>query len=217
MAARRDNRCKEPCQVYGGPHLVFHPEVPTYVIPAWDSGSSSPVTRMLRLESRLGVCVSSMCLEHTGTYHASAGACGKNSSMSLPNTADRAQRTRQYRSSFLYVRGSVLTIRNEPRTSIQSRSSIRQCRDVLSSHGLAETSQLGPGYLVGARDLQPGEMIMSEEPLVVGPCQGCKPMCLGCYKLLVSDMENMARPLALLNAGLNLFCGMVGGRVKCVA
>nr|CAD7593201.1 unnamed protein product [Timema genevievae] len=49
-----------------------------------------------------------------------------------------------------------------------------------------------PRYLVGARDLQPGEVIMSEEPLVVGPCQGCKPMCLGCYKLLVSDTENMA-------------------------
>nr|CAD7568212.1 unnamed protein product [Timema californicum] len=39
-------------------------------------------------------------------------------------------------------------------------------------------------------------MIMSEDPLVVGPCQGCKPMCLGCYKLLVSDMENMASRIA---------------------
>nr|CAD7259156.1 unnamed protein product [Timema shepardi] len=86
-----------------------------------------------------------MRLEHTGTYNASAGACGKNSSMSLPNRADRAQRIRAYRSSFFYVRGSVLTIRNEPRASIQSWSIIRQCRNVLKRHGLAEMCQLGPG------------------------------------------------------------------------
>lgn len=39
-------------------------------------------------------------------------------------------------------------------------------------------------YLVASRDLRPGEIIMTVDPLVVGPPQGCQPLCLGCYKKL---------------------------------
>nr|CAD7577636.1 unnamed protein product [Timema californicum] len=41
-----------------------------------------------------------MRLEHTGTYHSSPGTCRKDSSMSKPTTADRAQWARAYHSSF---------------------------------------------------------------------------------------------------------------------
>ncbi|XP_063228128.1 SET domain-containing protein SmydA-8 isoform X2 [Bacillus rossius redtenbacheri] len=39
-------------------------------------------------------------------------------------------------------------------------------------------------YLVASRDLRPGELIISEDPLVVGPCYDCQPLCVGCYRRL---------------------------------
>jgi hypothetical protein len=39
-------------------------------------------------------------------------------------------------------------------------------------------------HLVASRDLRPGEIIITVDPLVVGPPQGCQPLCLGCYKKL---------------------------------
>ncbi|XP_018323549.1 SET domain-containing protein SmydA-8-like [Agrilus planipennis] len=39
-------------------------------------------------------------------------------------------------------------------------------------------------YMVAARYFEPGEIIVSETPLVVGPCTGCKVQCLGCYQTL---------------------------------
>jgi len=40
-------------------------------------------------------------------------------------------------------------------------------------------------YLVATRDLKPGEMVVSETPLVIGPMAVTVPICLACYK--VSD------------------------------
>ena len=37
-------------------------------------------------------------------------------------------------------------------------------------------------YLVATRDLKPGEMIISETPLVMGPQAVTIPVCLACYK-----------------------------------
>ena len=37
-------------------------------------------------------------------------------------------------------------------------------------------------YLVATRDLKPGEMIISETPLVIGPQAVTIPVCLACYK-----------------------------------
>ncbi|KAG5872648.1 hypothetical protein JTB14_029692 [Gonioctena quinquepunctata] len=39
-------------------------------------------------------------------------------------------------------------------------------------------------YMVAQKDILPGEVILSELPIVVGPCTGCKLQCLGCYKNL---------------------------------
>ncbi|XP_055372635.1 SET domain-containing protein SmydA-8 isoform X2 [Condylostylus longicornis] len=36
-------------------------------------------------------------------------------------------------------------------------------------------------YLVASRHLNPGELIIQEEPLAVGPCSDSDPVCLGCY------------------------------------
>ncbi|KAJ4438512.1 hypothetical protein ANN_14457, partial [Periplaneta americana] len=47
-------------------------------------------------------------------------------------------------------------------------------------------------YLVASRDLKAGELIMVVDPIVVGPPQGCQPLCLGCYKKLDVD-ENLYR------------------------
>ena len=37
-------------------------------------------------------------------------------------------------------------------------------------------------YMVATRDLKPGEMIISETPLVIGPQAVTIPVCLACYK-----------------------------------
>ncbi|KNC26808.1 Protein msta, isoform A [Lucilia cuprina] len=36
-------------------------------------------------------------------------------------------------------------------------------------------------YLVAKRDLKPGEILITERPLAVGPCVSADPVCLGCY------------------------------------
>ena len=37
-------------------------------------------------------------------------------------------------------------------------------------------------YIVATRDLKPGELILTESPLVIGPMAVTVPICLGCYK-----------------------------------
>ncbi|KAJ1529909.1 hypothetical protein ONE63_006638 [Megalurothrips usitatus] len=37
-------------------------------------------------------------------------------------------------------------------------------------------------YLVAGKDIAPGDLILRQEALVVGPCQNSKPVCLGCLK-----------------------------------
>lgn len=39
-------------------------------------------------------------------------------------------------------------------------------------------------YMVAKNDLVPGEIILRELPMVVGPCTDCRVQCLGCYKNL---------------------------------
>ncbi len=39
-------------------------------------------------------------------------------------------------------------------------------------------------YLVASRDLQEGEVIFTESPLVVGPVANTLPVCLACYQLV---------------------------------
>ncbi|XP_049876356.1 SET domain-containing protein SmydA-8-like isoform X2 [Pectinophora gossypiella] len=39
-------------------------------------------------------------------------------------------------------------------------------------------------YLVATRDIRPGEVIIEEPALAVGPCSGCALICLGCYREL---------------------------------
>lgn len=43
--------------------------------------------------------------------------------------------------------------------------------------------------MVAAKDLQIGEVIIKEQPLVVGPCTACNVQCLGCYHPLEDNEE----------------------------
>ncbi|XP_044252452.1 SET domain-containing protein SmydA-8-like [Tribolium madens] len=49
-----------------------------------------------------------------------------------------------------------------------------------------KTSKVMGRYMVSRKNLKPGDIILSEAPLVIGPCTGCKVQCLGCYKPLES-------------------------------
>lgn len=42
-------------------------------------------------------------------------------------------------------------------------------------------------YLVASKDLEPGDVIIIAEPLVVGPYTGCELICLGCYHQMIGD------------------------------
>jgi hypothetical protein len=57
---------------------------------------------------------------------------------------------------------------------------------------VVENETLGR-HLIATRDLKVGEVILQEEPLVVGPSQVTPPLCLGCYSLLT---EQTATPCA---------------------
>ena len=41
--------------------------------------------------------------------------------------------------------------------------------------------------MVATRDIKPGEVIFEERPLVFGPSDSTKPICLGCYTILQAD------------------------------
>ncbi|XP_017852999.1 SET domain-containing protein SmydA-8 [Drosophila busckii] len=45
-----------------------------------------------------------------------------------------------------------------------------------------EHSELMGRYLVANRELVAGELLISEEPLAIGPCETADPVCLGCYQ-----------------------------------
>lgn len=49
------------------------------------------------------------------------------------------------------------------------------------AYKVCESNELGR-YLVATRDLKPGEMVISETPLVLGPRAVTIPLCLACYK-----------------------------------
>lgn len=44
-------------------------------------------------------------------------------------------------------------------------------------------------YMVSKKEIRPGEVIIAEEPLIVGPCTDCKVQCLGCYKNLENEVQ----------------------------
>ncbi|XP_056644381.1 SET domain-containing protein SmydA-8-like isoform X1 [Diorhabda sublineata] len=50
-----------------------------------------------------------------------------------------------------------------------------------------KTSKIMGRYMVAKKDILPGEIILSELPIVVGPCAGCAVQCLGCYKNLEEE------------------------------
>ena len=45
-----------------------------------------------------------------------------------------------------------------------------------------KSSDIMGRYLVAARPLKPGDLIISELPLALGPCSDSDPVCLGCYQ-----------------------------------
>ncbi|KAK9727535.1 SET domain [Popillia japonica] len=47
-----------------------------------------------------------------------------------------------------------------------------------------KTSKVMGRYMVASRDLTAGSIILTELPLAVGPCNGSKVQCLGCYQTL---------------------------------
>ncbi|XP_071438734.1 uncharacterized protein [Hetaerina americana] len=46
-------------------------------------------------------------------------------------------------------------------------------------------------YLVTTKNIQPAEIILDEEAIVVGPCQGTKPICLVCYRPLFAKENSL--------------------------
>lgn len=52
-----------------------------------------------------------------------------------------------------------------------------------------KTSKVMGRYMVSKKEIRPGEVIIAEEPLIVGPCTDCKVQCLGCYKNLENDVQ----------------------------
>ncbi|KRT79705.1 SET domain-containing protein [Oryctes borbonicus] len=52
-----------------------------------------------------------------------------------------------------------------------------------------KTSKVMGRYMVAGKDLPAGSVILSELPLIVGPCNGSKVQCLGCYVTLEEEYD----------------------------
>ena len=48
-------------------------------------------------------------------------------------------------------------------------------------------------FLVAQTDLQPGQLIFNELPMIVGPRQLTKPICLGCHKEISNTKYTCSR------------------------
>nr|XP_049702787.1 SET domain-containing protein SmydA-8 isoform X1 [Helicoverpa armigera]XP_049702791.1 SET domain-containing protein SmydA-8 isoform X1 [Helicoverpa armigera]XP_049702794.1 SET domain-containing protein SmydA-8 isoform X1 [Helicoverpa armigera] len=62
----------------------------------------------------------------------------------------------------------------EPAAPVQKKN---VCYDIRESDVMGR-------YLVANRDIRPGEVIVEEPAIAVGPCTGCGLICLGCYREL---------------------------------
>ncbi|KAF7285495.1 hypothetical protein GWI33_010593 [Rhynchophorus ferrugineus] len=90
-----------------------------------------------------------------------------------------------------------MSCRHRRKKSASSRSSKSESGNSSLTDEMADSHFIGPKYdvkvskvmgryIVARKDIHPGEVIITEQPLVVGPCTDCKVQCLGCYR----DLEN---------------------------
>ncbi|KAH8388057.1 hypothetical protein KR093_011417, partial [Drosophila rubida] len=49
-------------------------------------------------------------------------------------------------------------------------------------------------YLVANRELAAGELLIEEQPLAIGPCVSCDPVCLGCYQPVLLEPQQYRCP-----------------------
>ena len=61
-------------------------------------------------------------------------------------------------------------------------------------------------FLVAQTDLKPGQLIFNELPMIVGPRQLTKPICLGCHKELKEVKYTCSRFVTIL---LHLRCTLI--------
>ncbi|XP_033608644.1 SET domain-containing protein SmydA-8 isoform X3 [Cryptotermes secundus] len=69
------------------------------------------------------------------------------------------------------------------------RSHWPEHKSLCSPYSIERTDTLGR-YLVATRDIKPGEVILKEKPLVVGPRVDSFPICLACYRPLPIYQES---------------------------
>ncbi|GLV35058.1 SET and MYND domain containing arthropod-specific member 4 [Carabus blaptoides fortunei] len=71
----------------------------------------------------------------------------------------------------------------------ESLTSIAESDENENGTFIVKRSKVMGRYVVASRDLSPGTIILQEKPVVVGPCTGCKVICLGCYYNLEKDAD----------------------------
>ncbi|KAH8399746.1 hypothetical protein KR215_001992 [Drosophila sulfurigaster] len=57
-----------------------------------------------------------------------------------------------------------------------------------------EKSEIYGRYLVANRELAAGELLIEEQPLAIGPCVSCDPVCLGCYQPVQLEAQQYRCP-----------------------
>ncbi|KAH8284421.1 hypothetical protein KR018_005975, partial [Drosophila ironensis] len=76
---------------------------------------------------------------------------------------------------------------NRSRQQNKAKKEPEQCRTERAENAdpelpfREEQSDIYGRYLVASRQLEPGELLIVEEPLAIGPCVSGDPVCLGCY------------------------------------
>merc|ERR1712106_1014623 len=61
-----------------------------------------------------------------------------------------------------------------------------ECKSIAKLPYRVERSNVMGRYLIATKDMEEGELILNESPMVVGPRQLTKPVCLGCHKEITS-------------------------------
>jgi len=61
-----------------------------------------------------------------------------------------------------------------------------ECKSMAKLPYRIERSEVMGRYLMATKDLEEGELILNESPMVIGPRQLTKPVCLGCHKEITS-------------------------------
>nr|CAI5824241.1 unnamed protein product [Callosobruchus analis] len=83
--------------------------------------------------------------------------------------------------------------KSKPQSSVEYSDECDECNGMQGNVFEIQTSDVMGRFITSTKKILPGEVILSELPIVVGPCADCDAQCIGCYKNLDNGKSSFVR------------------------